>query len=71
MFAFVLIYKLTNPIPFVFFSNKKVEILRGAQGGENGLKKVCVCGGLGYLGAIAFSLRIICFYFGKVTLLRH
>ena len=46
MFAFVLIYKLTNPIPFVFFSNKKVEILRGAQGGENGLKKVCVWGGL-------------------------
>ena len=44
MFAFVLIYKFTNPIPFVFFSNKKVEILRGAQGGENGLKKVCVWG---------------------------
>lgn len=45
MFAFVLIYKLTNPIPLVVFSNKKVEILRGAQGGENGLKKMCVCVG--------------------------
>lgn len=28
-----------TPIPFDFFSNKKVEILRGAQGGENGKKK--------------------------------
>lgn len=57
MFAFVLIYKLTNPIPFVFFSNKKVEILRGAQGGENGLKKVCVWGGVRLFRRYSFFIK--------------
>ena len=28
-----------TPIPFDFFLNKKVEILRGAQGGEKGEKR--------------------------------
>ena len=57
MFALFWFINWPTPIPFDFFSNKKVEILRGAQGGENGEKR----GGVGYLGPIAFSLRIFCF----------